>query len=160
MSSAPKILIRPAGLADLQDVLRIEHASFDDPWSDTSLAGELLTDLLRLPLVAEFEGRVIAFLMAWKVADQLHILNIAVEPSLRRSGIATMLLQAAAGEGARHGLNEITLEVRRSNQPAIRFYERHGFIEVGVREGYYADNGEDALIMNCPLRHLLPSEDQ
>ena len=149
------IQVRVGGLADLQDVIRIECASFDDPWNDTALAGELLVDALRLPLIAEVDGRTVAYMMAWKIADQLHILNIAVEPKLRRAGIATVLLQAGANEADRLGLKELTLEVRRGNTAAIRFYERHGFIEVGVRERYYADNGEDALIMNCPIGRLV-----
>lgn len=153
--AAADCVIRPGRLADLDDVVRIEHASFDDPWSDLALAGELVEDILRLPLVAEVEGRVIGYVMAWKVAEQLHILNIAVDPDLRRAGIATLLLHACAREAIVLGLREITLEVRRSNTPAVRFYERHGFIEVGVREGYYADNGEDALIMNCEVDRLL-----
>ena len=154
MTSSENIVVRPAGLADLADVVRIEHASFADPWSDMALAGELLSDSLRLPLIAEINGRVAAYLMAWKVVDQLHILNIAVDPTLRRTGVATVLLRAGAAEAVRLGLKEITLEVRRANLPAVRFYERHGFSEVGVRRRYY-ENGEDALIMNCPVQGLL-----
>ena len=149
-----KITIRQGELADLPAVSRIEKDSFADAWSDNALGGELLADDLRLPLVAVAAGRLVGYLMAWKVVDQLHVLNIAVDPDRRRGGVATALLLEAARAARRIGLTELTLEVRRGNDPALNFYRRHGFIEVGVREGYYADSGEDALIMNCPLARL------
>ena len=152
--AAGGITIREARLEDLVPVRAIEHASFDDPWSDDALLGELLADALRLPLVAEIEGEVAGFLMAWKVADQLHILNIAVHPKIRRGGIATAMLLAGAERARDLGLCEITLEVRRGNGSALAFYRKHGFIEVGVRERYYPDTGEDALIMTCPIAGL------
>jgi [ribosomal protein S18]-alanine N-acetyltransferase len=152
------VLIRAAELTDLPGVRRIEQVSFDDPWSDNALGGELLADDLRLPLVAVLgagcEEQFAGYLMAWKVVDQLHVLNIAVDPALRRGGIATALLAEAARRAQELGLREVTLEVRRGNDPAVEFYLRHGFIEVGVREGYYADSGEDALIMTCSVAHL------
>ena len=153
-----EIIIRQGRLADLPAVRRIEHRSFDDPWSDNALGGELLADNLRLPLVAVVEGQgdcePVGFLMSWKVVDQLHVLNIAVDPGLRRGGIATALLREAARQAQEIGLLEMTLEVRRGNDPAVAFYRRHGFMEVGVREGYYADTGEDAIIMNGSLARL------
>ncbi len=161
-----KIIIRQAALSDLPAVSRIESLSFDDPWSDNALGGELLADDLRLPLVALVGGRMGGqrgdpqadvlggYLMSWKVVDQLHVLNIAVDPGLLRRGIATALLVEAARQALVLGMKEMTLEVRRGNDSALAFYYRHGFIEVGVREGYYAQTGEDALIMNCSLAAL------
>ncbi len=148
------VIVRPARLSDLPGVSRIEILSFDDPWSDLALGGELVADDLRLPLIACVVDQVAGYLMAWKVADQLHVLNIAVDPELMRRGIATALLREASRLGAQGDMKEMTLEVRRGNDPAVAFYRRHGFIEVGVREGYYAQTGEDALIMNCPLADL------
>lgn len=155
---AGKVTVRAADLADLPAVRRIERASFDDPWSDNALGGELLADDLRLPLVALAGSgdvpQLAGYLMAWKVVDQLHVLNIAVDPAWRRGGVATALLAEAARRARELGLLEVTLEVRRGNDPAIEFYLRHGFVEVGVREGYYSDTGEDALIMTCPVKDL------
>ena len=136
---------------DLPAVQRIEHESFSDPWSVQSLAEELTSDALRLPLVAESDGEVRGYLMAWRIADQLHVLNIATDPAFLRRGIATALLNTAIRVAHAQGLGEITLEVRHGNRPARAFYERHGFVEVGVRKGYYADNGEDAVVMTCRL---------
>lgn len=165
------IIIREGWLADLPAVSRIESLSFDDPWPDTALGGELLADDLRLPLVALVGGQMdegqmdegraagdpVGYLMSWKVADQLHVLNIAVDPCSLRRGIATALLCEAARQALDLGMSEMTLEVRRGNDPALSFYRRHGFIKVGVREGYYAQTGEDALILNCPLARLSSS---
>jgi ribosomal-protein-alanine N-acetyltransferase len=100
-----------------------------------------------LPLVAEISGRLAGYLMAWKVVDQLHILNIATDPDFRRRGVGTALLLAAAAKAVQWKMVEITLEVRESNREARAFYTGHGFTARGLRKGYYADNGEDAIVM-------------
>ncbi len=148
------LFVREGGPEDLAAVIRIEHRSFGDPWSPESLLGELMGDRLRLPLVAERGGEVVGFLMAWRVADQLHVLNLASDPRCLRQGVATALLREAARQGLADGLVEATLEVRRSNVAGRAFYRHHGFREVGVRKRYYADNGEDALVLDCALDGL------
>ena len=145
------LYIRLGRRDDLPAVQRIEQGSFSDPWSEQSLADELTSDALRLPLVAESDGQIRGYLMAWRIADQLHVLNIATDPAFLRRGIATALLNTAIRVAHAQGLGEITLEVRRGNRPARAFYDRHGFVEVGVRKGYYADTGEDAVVMTCRL---------
>lgn len=151
--SAP--VIRGGRLEDLTAVMRLENACFSDPWTPASLISELQADALRLPLVVEVDGVVCGYLMAWRVAEQLHILNIAADPAHRRQGLGTALLREAARLGARTGQTELTLEVRESNHAARAFYRRHGFAVVGVRRAYYQDNGENALVMTAPLDGLL-----
>ena len=151
----PALTIRPAGPADLAAVERIERASFGDPWSRSALFGELHADAMRLPLVAELAGEVCGFLMAWRVVDQLHVLNVAAAPAVRRRGVGTALLLEAARLARADGLREITLEVREGNRAARDFYRRHGFAESGLRPRYYADNGEDAIIMTCAVSRVL-----
>ena len=131
----------------LVQVVAMEKRSFVDPWSPDALEQELASDSLRLPLVAEAGGKVVGYLMAWKIVDQLHILNIAADPDYRRRGVGTALLRTASDRAAEMGLGEITLEVRESNNEALAFYRRHGFVATGLRRSYYADNGEDAIIM-------------
>jgi len=155
LSGAPAVSVRTAGPEDLARVITIEHHSFGDPWSPEALLGELTPDEMRLPLVAERGGQVVGFLMAWFVADQLHVLNIAADPRCRRQGIGTALLREAARRGLAEGLVEVTLEVRRTNTAGRAFYHRHGFQETGVRKRYYADNGEDAIILDCDLAELV-----
>lgn len=149
--------VRPPRAGDIESVIALENRSFDDPWERDALVQELRPDRLRLPLVAEQADQVVGYLMAWKVVDQLHILNIATDPHWRRRGVGTALLFAAARKGADLGLEEVTLEVRESNREAVDFYEGHGFRQTGRRPGYYADNGEDALIMTCRTSDLVTS---
>lgn len=147
-------VVRRATPADLAAVAVIERCSFGDPWSLAALLAELESDALRLSLVAEREGQVCGYLMAWLVADQLHVLNIATAPQARRRGVGTALLLEAARLAREQGLVDVTLEVRRGNAQARSFYHGHGLREVGVRVRYYPDNGEDAIIMTGPLADL------
>ncbi len=140
---------------DLHQVLVLENRCFVDPWSPDALEQELASDRLRLPLVAEAGGKIVGYLMAWKIVDQLHVLNIAADPDYRRRGVGTALLRTAAGKATDMGLVEITLEVRESNNEARAFYLRHGFVATGLRRSYYADNGEDAIIMTSRAARLL-----
>lgn len=145
------ITVRTPGPEDLSAVVDMENRCFGDPWARHALEQELLPDRLRLPLVAEIAGRVVGYLMAWKIVDQLHILNIAADPDFRRQGVGTALLAAAVARAQKMRMIEITLEVRDSNREAQAFYLRHGFVARGRRPGYYVDNGEDAIIMTCPV---------
>jgi len=153
-----EVTVRLGRLTDLNAVAHLEHRCFNDPWTPAALMGELVADNLRLPLVLEIEGNLRGYLMAWQVVDQLHILNIATDPDFRRRGLGTALLREAARQGERLSMVEFTLEVRRSNRPAREFYGKHGFHESGLRPGYYADDGEDAIIMTCPLTKVLHGE--
>lgn len=144
--------IRSGGPADLAAIAAIERASFGDPWSPAALLQELTPSPLRLPLVAFRGAEVVGYLMAWRSADQLHILNLAVSPAWRRCGVGARLLQAALAEAASCELAEVTLEVRPGNAAALALYGSYGFRSVGVRQGYYADTGEDALILTRALQ--------
>jgi len=89
----------------------------------------------------------VAFLVAWHVADELHVLNIATTAALRRRGLALALMDEALGYAAEHHIRIVLLEVRRSNRAAIKLYRGLGFTALGVRPKYYADNDEDAIEM-------------
>lgn len=151
----PGISIRTPRGQDLPQVVALEKRCFVDPWNSEALEQELAVDRLRLPLIAESAGKVVGYLMAWKIVDQLHILNIATDPDWRRRGVGTALLFAAAGKALELGMEEITLEVRESNREARAFYGEYGFVPTGRRPGYYADNGEDAIIMTTGTAALL-----
>ena len=104
------------------------------------------------------------FLLAWTVADELHIINVATHPGSRRRGVAdalmTMLVETASSERRRL----VLLEVRRSNQAAIQLYRAHGFSAIGVRRAYYTDNSEDAVEMMLAIDpdtgSILPAHDE
>ncbi len=138
--------IRSLTLADLNAIEEIERSSYPTPWSRSMFAGELAKPA-SLSLGA-FEGEQLAgYLITSRYVDAWHVMNIAVSPAFRRRGIATALLQRLfelTEDGSRRGF---TLEVRVSNEAAIKLYERLGFTGRGTRRGYYTDNREDALIM-------------
>jgi ribosomal-protein-alanine N-acetyltransferase len=140
------IELRRLGLTDLRAIEEIERKSYPTPWSRSMFAGELAKPT-SLCLGAFEDDRLAGYLIISRYVDAWHVMNIAVAPQFRRRGIATALLQQLfeqTEDGSRRGY---TLEVRVSNEGAIKLYERLGFTARGTRRGYYTDNREDALIM-------------
>jgi [ribosomal protein S18]-alanine N-acetyltransferase len=134
-------------LADLRAVHAIERASFAVPWPDDAYRNELLTNRLASYVVARAGDVVVGFGGLWVMVDEAHVTTFAVEPGWRRRGVGERLLLGLLDIGVARGAREATLEVRLSNMPARRLYEKYGFRPVGIRPRYYSDNGEDALIM-------------
>ena len=147
---ALRILIEPMSLADVPDVHRIERASFSVPWPDDAYRAELTGNRLAAYLVARADGAVVGYGGIWMMVDEAHITTFAIEPSWRRQRLGETLLVALLDLAIARRAREATLEVRLSNVPARRLYEKYGFLPVGVRPRYYSDNGEDALIMTTP----------
>jgi [ribosomal protein S18]-alanine N-acetyltransferase len=139
---------------DLRQVLEIERSSFDNPWTSALFLQELRIPFSRI-LVARPAGGsdepIVGYLCRWFIADEIHVLNVAVHPQYRRLGLGAVLLAEAMREARSGEAEAVTLEVRRSNEAAQRLYAAFGFEEVGVRRNYYG-RGEDALIMRLPLR--------
>jgi len=142
--------IRRMTSEDLDRVSEIEAASFSDPWTRAMLVSELSNELSR-NFVAEEDGHILGFVIAWIVVDEAHILDLAVDPVHRGSGLGRELTRAVLETGSREGASYVVLEVRRSNKQAKRLYRDMGFQVVGRRPGYYQDNGEDALVMMADL---------
>lgn len=146
------VVERLATPADLDAVLDIEAASFNNPttrdWYERELSRPEVCFIyvLRTP-----EAPVAAFCAFWRVADQVHINNLAVRPELRGRGLGLKLLAAIVDEAQRLGAGSLTLEVRESNVPAQRLYARAGFRREGVRRSYYTQPVEDALILTRKL---------
>ncbi len=158
MNDAAELTIRVPERGDLPAVLGIEACSFTDPWDAASLLSELHVDRMRRPLCAVRDGQVVGYIMAWKVVDEWHVINIAVATAARRSGVGTRLLEASLAAAVAEDCNTATLEVRVSNEPALAFYERHGFRSIDRRQRYYRDTGEDALVLVRVLRSDAPPE--
>lgn len=133
---------------DLEAVERIEHASFPVPWSRQAFAYEVTESTISLPLVAAIAGTVCGYVVAWTVADELHIGTIAVHPAWRRRGVARLLLEEILRLARERLCRRAYLEVRRSNVAAQKLYKRLGFECSGVRRHYYAPKQEDALVMS------------
>ena len=138
--------VRRADPSDLAAVHRVETRGQQAPWSMAVLQKEFSVDWSNVWLV-ESESEVVAYLCFWIVADEVHILNVVVDPSARRRGIAGALVRGLIAETTGKPLTLITLEVRVGNEAARRLYESVGFHEIGRRAGYYSDNGEDAIVM-------------
>ncbi len=147
-ATASKVDFRRLELRDLNAIETIERASYPTPWSRSMFAGELAKpSSLSLGAFDPDSGQLLGYLIISRYVDAWHVMNVAVAPHQRRRKIASMLLEhlfeLTSGEGRRG----YTLEVRVSNDVAIRLYERAGFRPRGIRRGYYTDNREDALIM-------------
>ena len=139
------------GLTDLDAVLDLERRCFVLPWSEGQLrnAFELETFTAFGLFGPAGLDDLIAYVSFYHVPPEMEILNMAVRPDCRRLGHGSRLIALLLEEGRRMGLNRAFLEVRISNVPAITLYEKHGFVRIGLRKGYYADNGQDALLMGC-----------
>jgi [ribosomal protein S18]-alanine N-acetyltransferase len=145
--------IRPLAYADLPQVIAIERRAFTSPWSLAMFVLELSKPTsLCLAAVdtdghpdSDFAHPLVGYLVCSRFDTVWHLMNVAVDPDLRRRGIGWALLQGMiAGAGPDE---PYTLEVRESNTPAIEMYERLHFRAAGKRPRYYRDNGEDAVIM-------------
>jgi ribosomal-protein-alanine N-acetyltransferase len=141
---AAAVDIRRLTYADLPQVVAIERRAFTTPWSLAMFVLEL-SKPSGVCLAADVEGELAGYLVCSRYDTVWHLMNIAVDPDRRRRGIATALIGALLERVDRDG--QLTLEVRRSNEGAIALYERFGFRSAGMRRRYYADNGEDAVIM-------------
>jgi len=139
---------RLAGSADLDAVLAIEEASFNNPTTREWYEGELKRpEVCFIYVLRTDEQPVAAFCAFWLVVDQAHINNLAVRPELRGRGLGTQLLESILVEARHLGATSLTLEVRRSNIAAQRLYAKAGFFEHSVRKNYYTQPVEDAIIL-------------
>jgi [ribosomal protein S18]-alanine N-acetyltransferase len=137
--------IRRLTYADLPQVIAIERRAFPTPWSLAMFVLEL-SKPSGICLAALMEERLVGYLVCSRYDTIWHLMNVAVDDRLRRQGIATTLLEHLFGLADKPS-EQYTLEVRTSNEDAIRLYERFGFRTAGRRRAYYHDNREDALIM-------------
>jgi [ribosomal protein S18]-alanine N-acetyltransferase len=139
-------VIREMQAVDLPNVYGLECRTFPRPWSVRLFAQELASDS-SITLVCEVGGVLVGYLVADMFVDVWHLMNVAIEGSLRRQHIASDLIEAYFAITERHPHRGHTLEVRVSNESAIELYRSFGFVSTGVRPRYYDDDGEDALIM-------------
>lgn len=146
------VKLRPMALSDITAVLQIERASFPTPWPLEAFYYELARPQRSICLVAESHvvapGPVIVGdIVVWLAGSTAHVGTLAVHPNYRRRGIASCLLGNALLASMDRGLTNALLEVRMQNKQAQLLYQKFGFEVVGIREGYYQDTGEDAVLM-------------
>ena len=150
MGKADAITIDFMKKEDLDQVLAIEQASFSAPWSRNLFLSEFRSPRVSNLMVALAEGpvrKVAGFIVFWTVEDEMHVLNLAVEPASRRQGLARKLVLAALAHARRKGAKRAFLEVRASNAAAQKLYSSLGFTGTSIRRDYYDAPVEDAVVM-------------
>ncbi|MDO4581952.1 MAG: ribosomal protein S18-alanine N-acetyltransferase [Bacillota bacterium] len=153
-----KFTLRRLTLADLAAISEIERLCFSHPWSEQTYRQELRDNPLSRFWGCFANGELCGFAGLWLVAGEGHVMNVGVHPSWRRAGIAELLMRRLLAEGAALGAAAFTLEVRASNQAAIALYHKLGFVDSGLRPGYYEQPQEDALIMWLDTRQAMREE--
>ncbi|HYB90250.1 MAG TPA: ribosomal protein S18-alanine N-acetyltransferase [Candidatus Binataceae bacterium] len=145
--------IRDATTRDLPRIVEIEQLSFSTPWSLNSFRRELGLPFSRLMVAVpavDVNASAMGFLCRWLLADECHVLNVAVHPDFRRTGVGLELMRATLSEAKTKGAKLVTLEVRRSNLAARCLYRKLDFSEQRLRRNYYGP-GEDAIVMELRL---------
>lgn len=142
------LIVRLADEKDVERIAEMEQVCFpEEPWSLAAVWEDVMQNQRSFYLVGEIEGRIIGYAGVWKILEEGHITNVAVDPEYRRRHIGETLMKVLIRETEKLGVEKWTLEVRRSNSGAISMYENLGFKVEGIRPEYYENNGEDALIM-------------
>ena len=143
-----KIAYKLMDSSHINDVYELSKSCFSVPWSLDSISYEIENPLAKYVIAENLSTKeVLGFAGAWIVAGEGDITNIAVNPSYRKQGIASRLLEKLFEVCKENNCTEITLEVRTSNIAAQNLYKKFNFKEEGIRKKYYSDNGEDAIIM-------------
>lgn len=138
--------VRRAGRSDVRRIRAIDAQVYPTPWSEAMTITQV-EGRGRVHLVVEEDGDVIGHGGIALLDGDAHVTTIAIDPAHQRRGIGDVVMKHLFEAAAAQGCRAVTLEVRASNAAAIALYEKHGMVSAGVRTGYYADNGEDALIM-------------
>ena len=150
LALADCVRFRPMTVADLDELMSIEQSAYPFPWSRGFFLQELQVACAR-SILAEVDGVIAGYVLYWLLPGTIDIHNLATHLQYRRRGVARLLLKRALGHAREQSISRVTLEVRKSNVPAQKLYESMGFVVTGLREGYYSDNGEDALAMTLTV---------
>jgi len=142
----PGFILRKMTSQDIDEIMQIEQKCFTLPWSRESYLGELNNNFATY-LVCDFEGEIAGYGGIWVVFEDAHITNVAVDPDFRQSGMGAALMQELEQIARDKKAQQILLEVRPSNKAALAMYRNLGYFPTGLRQNYYSDNGEDAIIM-------------
>ena len=135
---------------DLDEVMAIERLAYRYPWSSGFFLQELQVACAR-SILAELDGKICGYVLFWLLPGSIDVHNLSIAPESRRLGIARMLMRQVVVAARVQSATRVTLEVRQSNDPAKRLYASLGFVQTGLRRGYYSDDGEDAFTMALEL---------
>ena len=142
------ITILPMTKDDIEDVVKIESEAYGKHhWAKSSFYDEMSNNLAKYYSAKTKDGKLVGYAGTWHIIDEGHITTIAVKKEYLRNHIGEALIQKIIDDCYKNNIKYLTLEVRVSNIPAIKLYEKYGFQSLGTRKAYYQDNNEDALIM-------------
>lgn len=144
------LIIRKATELDSHEIAQLDKLCFSVPWSERAFETEFQENELAFYVLAQDPdtGKIVGYAGLWLIQKEGHITNVAVHPDWRRKHIGSALVEVLIRESRQlAGIQTFTLEVRKSNSSAIALYKKFGFLEVGIRKGYYEENKEDAVIM-------------
>ena len=138
---------------DIPYVLEIENVSFPNPWHEMTFRGEIYNQPVSSPFVIIYrpQKKIIGYFVFWKIKAQMQINNIAIHPDFRRMGIAEAVMHKVLNEIKNGEIKFVTLEVRPSNIAARYLYKKLGFDVLGIKENYYHNPPEHALVMGKKL---------
>lgn len=159
MNERLRVHIRWMIRRDMAEVLRAEQSSFDYSWTEDDFL-RCLRQRNCIGMVAEHDERVVGFMIYELHKAKLHVLNFAVAPEWRRSGIGTQMVMKLVGKLSSHRRTKISLAVRESNLAAQLFFRSQGFSASKVLRSYYEDSGEDAYLMNYHIADDVDEDDE
>ena len=144
-----EIVLRDMLNDDLDRVMEIENASFPSPWPREDMEYEITQNKAARYYVLEEDGAVQAYAGVWFLLGEGHVTSVAVHPEARGKGYGERIVEHMMRQAAELGVVFLSLEVRQNNLAAQRLYKKMGFKKAGIREGYYDDTKEDAIVMIC-----------
>ena len=148
LTQISEIYINPMTEDDIEEVVKIEEAAYGPHhWAKSSFYDEMSNNLAKYYTAKTPAGELVGYAGTWHIIDEGHITTIAVKKDYLRNHIGEAIIHKILEDCYENGVKYLTLEVRASNIPAIKLYEKYGFQSLGTRKGYYQDNNEDALIM-------------
>lgn len=145
-----EIIVRELKVEDSAAVAEMEQQIFSDSWSEKSVL-ETVQQKQSVCFAAEKAGHLLGYLLAYHAVDEAEIARIAVQKEARRQGAAGKLMQALEHYCEEHKMEKLLLDVRESNEAARSFYTKNGFVEDGIRQGFYVNPSEDAVLMSRQL---------
>lgn len=162
MSETQTVIVRKMTTTDIDEVHQIEQMSITPPWTKQGFADGLANEnavfyVAEVNHLAQREEndtqsrRIVGYCGLYFAADEGEITNVAVDPMWRKRGMADRILQSVLTDAREKNLSQIFLEVRASNTPAQKLYEKHGFEPQGIRKNFYREPKEDAIVMCCFL---------
>ncbi|MEK6645501.1 MAG: ribosomal protein S18-alanine N-acetyltransferase [Candidatus Firestonebacteria bacterium] len=146
-----QVIFSPMKFEDLDEICAIELDSFPTPWGRQSFLNDINSPDRAYCFVAKAEIneklKIVGYACFWIISKEINIINFAVAPLYRRKKIGESILKELLLEAIKCGAVLATLEVRISNIPAQKLYEKFGFVPIAIRKKFYGDTGEDAMVM-------------